>query len=563
MRGTSIASIRTATLSRGRTDRAASLSPLRGLGLFVLYAVAALFVYGPALDGEFISDDGHYVLENCWIQTWSAGNLREILDPTSDVSEVMENYAPVHLLLHGVGWRLFGAETRGHHVVNVLVHAAASLLLVLFFLRCGIAELPAMVGGALFLLHPANVEAVAWISQLKSSASLLLCLAALLAHPRRPAFAVALFACALLAKPTAAVALPVVVVLGLLRGASDEAGDWRWRWVAVWGLVFALFAVAEFAAFLQTAGQAPPLYPEWGVRLRTMFAVALRYLVLGAATWKLSAFHEPPPATSWLDPWWLASLAILVVLGWRLVLVARRRSTECAFWVWAAVSFAPVSGLIPLPFPMADRYLYFMLPGLLGALLLAGPEWLAWLGERAPARIRARLPLRPLLLGLAALLLIGFGLRAHERAYVFRSPYVFMFDAEKNYPEGGPAMTRRARRAALAGDVDGVVAALQAARARGYNRLEHLINDEAYLRLLGEPRVRAIVDEMAAELIERMRRDPEPSQVKLRVIAQALIVLGDRQAALAAMEQAAAVGGCFDSQVASELRQLRVMAGRR
>ena len=47
-------------------------------------------VLAPSLDGEFISDDGHYVSENCWIHSWSAGNLREILDPTSDVSEVMD-----------------------------------------------------------------------------------------------------------------------------------------------------------------------------------------------------------------------------------------------------------------------------------------------------------------------------------------------------------------------------------------------------------------------------------------------------------------------------------------
>ena len=522
----------------------------------------ALLVYAPSLDGEFISDDGHYVAENCWIHTWSGGNLREILDPTSDVSEVMENYAPVHLLLHGGAWKLFGPETRGHHVVNVLVHALAALLLVLLFVRSGIPEPAALAGGALFLLHPANVEAVAWISQLKTSSAMVLCLAALLAHPRRPAVAAGLFALALLAKPTAAVALPVLVVQGWLRAADPAAPDWRWRWLSLWCLAFALFAVAEFAAFLQTAGQAPALYPEWGVRLRTMFAIALRYLVEAATTWKLSAFHEPPPAISWLDPWWLASLVVLGLLAWRLALVARRRSQEAAWWVWAVVSFAPVSGVIPLPFPLADRYLYFMLPGLIGAVLLAGPEWLHWLGERLPARLPGRVPLPRLLTAAAVLLLVFFAIRTHDRAYVFRSPYVFMLDAERNYPDGGPAMTKRARRAALAGDVDGVVEALGAARARGYNRLDHLINDEAYVRLLGEPRFAAIIDEMAQELIERMRRDPQPSQVKLRVIAQAHIVLGDDEAALRAMEEAAQIGGCFDAQVESELKMLRISAGR-
>ena len=59
------------------------------------------------------------------------------------------------------------------------------LLLVLVFRASAISRIPALLGGAFFLLHPANVEAVAWISQLKSTAGLAFALGALLARHGR------------------------------------------------------------------------------------------------------------------------------------------------------------------------------------------------------------------------------------------------------------------------------------------------------------------------------------------------------------------------------------------
>ena len=82
------------------------------------------------------------------------------------VARYVENYAPVHLLLHAFEWSLFGENVRGYHLVNLGVHALAALLLAIFFRRTGIPRNAALGAAAIFLVHPANVEAVAWISQL-------------------------------------------------------------------------------------------------------------------------------------------------------------------------------------------------------------------------------------------------------------------------------------------------------------------------------------------------------------------------------------------------------------
>ena len=48
-----------------------------------------------------------------------------------------------------------------------------------------------------------------------------------------------------------------------------------------------------------------------------------------------------------------------------------RRREEGAWWLCAAVGFAPVSQFFPFEFPIGDRYLYFILPGLFGGVTLA------------------------------------------------------------------------------------------------------------------------------------------------------------------------------------------------
>ena len=329
--------------------------------LLLAFFVAALIAYQPALDGAFISDDEHYVLNNAFVHDITRDNLLAILDPTGTPAKLVENYAPIHLVLYAVQWQMFGHETTGYHVVNIAFHALASLLLMIVFRGCGIAKTPALLGSAFFLLHPANVEAVAWISQLKTPSALVLSLLALIVHRTRPALGACVFALALFAKPTAAVALFVLVAAAWqARRGIGEAGELHFParnglWIGVWALGLVVFAIAEFWAFNQTAGQAPVLYEDTLVRLRTVCAVLLRYGVMSLTSYGLSVFQEPPPADSWFDPWWLGSLVVLVVLGWRSVVCFVTGRREALFWIWAVVSFAPICGVIPLPFPMADR----------------------------------------------------------------------------------------------------------------------------------------------------------------------------------------------------------------
>ncbi len=577
------------------------MSPRRELGgpesclLAAAFLGAALVIYGPALRGAFVSDDFHYLVKNPWLHELSVENALEILDPLGATTVQVVNYSPVQLLIHALAWNLFGRETLGHHAINVALHALASWLLVLLFLRHGVPRLGAVLGGAFFLVHPANVEAVAWISQLKSSSALVLSLTALLAWPKRPLGATLLFALALLAKATAAFALPVALLL-----EWAETGRVRWPFALAGAAALGAFSLAELSTHQRSGAVEAELHETPLVLARTVAALGLRYLAMAATSLGVSALHEPAPARSPLDPWWLASLPVYGLLAWRVVVLVRRLATadrpragqggaaaaqrgeaersagpragqggaaaaqrgeaersagpragfELAFWIWVLVSFAPVSQIFPFLYPMADRYLYFILPGLIGALLLAGRE--------AAARLRVA-PWAFVALG--ALACLGLAARAHGRAELWRSAALLHADAAAHYPDGRVASLLRAKRAAFAGDAEAALIELERAVARGYNRFDQLESDAAWDALRELPRFRALVDEIAGRWIASARRKASPTQTELRAVAHAHVARREYEEALRVYEAAVAAGGPAGDEIRAEIEVVRTAVG--
>jgi hypothetical protein len=533
---------RTGERKRGLSD---SLSP----GAFVLLALAflgaALMVYAPALDGPFVSDDIHYVVRNPWVHGLSLENAVEIFSPGGAASVAVVNYTPVHLLLHATSWQLFGSEVRGHHLVNVLLHTLASLLLIPLLLRSGVPRAGALLGAAIFLLHPGNVEAVAWISQLKSSSAMCLSLAALLALPVRPGLGALCFVLALLAKPTAAVVLPVALLLFWARREPLPR-----LWIGVCTLALGLYAVIELGVHQRSGAAEATLYETPLSLVATIMALVPRYLVMASTSLGLSAFHEPSPVASPVDPWWLASIPVLVLLGWRTLHVLRTRQQEAAFWLWALISYGPVSPLFPFLYQLADRYLYFMLPGLIGGALLAGLD----LMQRIPEERRR--DAGRVAVGLGVALAVVFGVRANVRAEIWANPTLLLTDAARNYPDGVSANLIRARSAARLGDIDASVRALQAAVDRGYNRYEQMLTDPAFASMRGQARFQSLVREVAGGWIERGRVKTDPTQGELRMIALAHSVRGEFDDAERALHRALDLGGRMDDLVRADLEEL-------
>ena len=245
---------------------------------------------------------------------------------------------------------------------------------------------------------------------------------------------------------------------------------------------------------------------------------------------------------------------MLILLGRRTAGTPWRRDEEAAFWVLAAASFAPISQIFPFIFPMGDRYLYPILPGLIGGVLLAARTPAAWLQARAGEQSGT---LRVAAVALAVVLLVTFAFRSERRAPVFRSNRSTMLDAAKNYPHGLQASLLRGHRAAA--DGDGPAAARNFGRAidLGFSDLEALLVNQRLASVRDHPDFQAMLRDMAARDIARLQIRENPGQSELMALGLAHRVRGEHEAAIRAYERALASEGPFRARINQELSKLR------
>ncbi len=133
-----------------------------GISLFLVAATAA--VYSQTVGFDFVSyDDNQYVYENRHVK--EGFNADSLLWAFTGVHAA--NWYPLTTLTHILDWTLYGKWAGGHHLTNVLLHAASSVVLFLALRRLTGGTWRSGLVAALFCLHPAHVESVAWVSERK------------------------------------------------------------------------------------------------------------------------------------------------------------------------------------------------------------------------------------------------------------------------------------------------------------------------------------------------------------------------------------------------------------
>ena len=541
-------------MESGATSKHAASGAVSGghrplAALLAGYFALALAIYWPCLPGPPISDD-YGLLLNPWVLDLSGPHALELLDPRSQATLVLRNYAPVRPLVQGLEWRWFGETAPAYHATNVALHALASWLFALLLVQAGVPLAAAALAAAFLLVHPAAVEAVAWISQIWGPLALCFGIGALLAQRRRPLAALLLFSLALLTRPTSVCFLPVAALREWVwRGAPAR----RWLLMLGWLAVFAVLSAAELQVFRDSGAAAQsPLDPDPLVRARTLIASVGRYAAMAASGIGVAAFQEPPVARSWLDPWWLLGLATAAAIGARSLVCLVRGREEVAFWAWAVAAFVPVSQLLPFLYPMADRYLYFMLPGLIGGAVLAARDQADRIVDTVSRRRIGRAAA-----ALALTALAGFALQSRERAALWTSEDRVLADAALHFPDGVIAHLLRARRAASQGDVDSAVAALEVCRARGWDYTGYLLAHPAFEPIRAAAPFQKLLGDFAEDRIERSAARPRLSQLDLRDLAEAYRMRGRTAEAIAALDRGIALGGPLDAELRGEVARLR------
>jgi protein O-mannosyl-transferase len=138
-----------------------------------LLLCATLAAYLPALRGGLVWDDSSHVTRA------DLQSLHGLWRIWFDLGATQQYYP----LLHSAFWlehRVWGDAVMGYHLANVALHALSACLVVMIVRRLSLPG--AWLAGFVFALHPVCVEAVAWISEQKSTLSGVFYLAAALTY---------------------------------------------------------------------------------------------------------------------------------------------------------------------------------------------------------------------------------------------------------------------------------------------------------------------------------------------------------------------------------------------
>ncbi|MGA1360352.1 MAG: tetratricopeptide repeat protein [Gemmatimonadaceae bacterium] len=306
------------------------LETWRGAALLIACLTLAASITG--LTNGFAYDDVAIVLDNPRIKDWTA--LWKLFgQPYWSMDGFLQDlYRPMVLLGFGVQWAIGGGNPMVFHAVSILLAIVAALLC-LALLRQFVRPRAAVVGAALWAVHPVHVEAV---GNVVGQAELLVGIAvlgALVAYgrdrrggslrPRTVALVALCYAIGLLSKEHAIVlpALLLVVELvwrrqGSVLAGADASRGWLLARVLVWeALAFLLIRYIVLGAF-----RGGPHFAWWGLSHgeRLLAATALWPEVLRLLVWpaRLYADYAPPqfPVRTSFGAEHL--LALLLLLGW-------------------------------------------------------------------------------------------------------------------------------------------------------------------------------------------------------------------------------------------------------
>ena len=435
--------------------------------LLVLLSMTVVAYYDiPTYKIMGIWDDQQYIVENEAIRAINWQNIKIAFS-----TYYVGNYAPVQILSYMVDYMLWGMSSFGFLIANVFYHFISGILLYLLLLRHNLWKWGAVIGSAVFLVHPVQMETVAWASQRKNLLAMLFYLLAFHAwltyreHKNAASwkwyvYSLVLFVLALLSKSVAVIFPLMLVMYDLLlppvKRRLKEHTD-KIPYLLAAGVVGVLALITQQPG----SGGGMVEYPRnpFVTIPMTMFPVLVSYLrnVLWPDPSHLSILYYPPLRRT-IDGEVIFSCAVLVCL----IIVGTylyKKHKPALFWYCLFfLGLLPVSQIVPLVTRMNDRYLYFPLLGIAGLT--------ACLSNKFRENVGSGTIHKCALLCVVAVV-VWLTVAAHIRGHKWQSGIMLFADAAIKYPNKREPWIALAEGYREAGDIDNALSFYEKARSIG------------------------------------------------------------------------------------------------
>lgn len=342
-------------------------------------ALVTFILYWQVHHFDFIIyDDGDYVTQNSQVQNgitvdsiiWAFTSTRS------------SNWHPLTWLSHMLDCQLFGLNPGGHHLSNLFLHIANTLLLFLVFRKMTGKVWESGFVAALFALHPLHIQSVVWIAERKDVLSTFFWMLTTWSYLRfvkhqtiyRYFWVFLFFIFGLLSKPMV-VTLPFTLLLldyWPLHRFDFQRSDLKCKnsilprniniVLEKLPLIFLAGISCIITFYAQKHGGAVKSFIPADAKLANILVSYIVYILKMFYPFNLAVFY---PYHSW-PVWEILSASILLVsISFFTVQSIKQHPYFIVGWLWFLGTLVPVIGLVQVGVQsMADRYTYIPLIGL-------------------------------------------------------------------------------------------------------------------------------------------------------------------------------------------------------
>jgi len=353
------------------------LTTLKGISTIVVLGCIAYF---NALFGAFVWDDFGQVRQNYFIRSLS--NLPKFFTGgTFGDGAYLTGayYKPLMTFSYAIIWSLFGNQPFFFHLLQIILHIINSILVFVLFRKFFKQQL-ALFLALIFLVHPINVEAVAYISALQEPLFFLFGMSALHLSLKEPISAKRTLAigllllCSLLSKETGILFILIIPVYHSI---------FRHRKHHLIRIFLNVLPPVPMYAYLRFFVAKVSLHNQFGIpistatiteRVFTMPAIVLYYLktffipkdLLTNQKWLITHHDMQFYVPLFIDTVFLIGVILFGV--W----IYRTRKVHFPlylfFTLWFLIGLMLHVQVFPLDWTVADRWFYFPSVGLLGII---------------------------------------------------------------------------------------------------------------------------------------------------------------------------------------------------
>lgn len=338
----------------------------------LMIIIICMAVYYQSLSNGFIFDDETIIVKNDFIKNWR--NLKDLFNTGYFQGSKELTYRPLTTLSYFVLYALWQLNPFGYHLTSIIVHCLN--VMVIYFILVFLFEnkLYALLSCLLFAVHPVQGEAVNCICYNEDLLCTLFFLLSFMFYikkgPYRPIISFFFYGLALFFKEKALL-LPVMTFLfdlcftqaktkeGLMTKIKMIIEQNRYYYLG-YGAVLLIYVVLRFIVFNPSV-DIGVLEQSVVERIFAIPHILFVYIKMVVAPVPLDldfVFLHPKHRY----PYWIVFIMLLFFIG---TIMSYKYNKPLSFGIlWFFINLSPESNIIPIEVPLAPRFLYLPLIGI-------------------------------------------------------------------------------------------------------------------------------------------------------------------------------------------------------